>query len=169
MKKLIYLVSLIIAMPAFTQTKAVDDLFNQYALKDGFVTVTVSKGALNLLAAMDPEDKDLQTLTGGLTNIRILASEKSGSKGSTMDFYKELLPSIPLKDYTELVHIRSVDQNVVVLVKESNGIINDFLMVVGGEDNALISIQGNIDVKQLSKLSASMPGAHLHHLEKVDQ
>lgn len=169
MKKLVYLISFLIALPAFAQTKSIDDLFNKYALQDGFVTVTVSKGALNLLAAMDTEDKELQTLAGGLNNIRILASEKSGSKGSAMDFYKELLPSIPLKDYTELVHVRSVDQNVVILVKESNGIINDLLMVVGGEDNAIISIQGNIDLKQLSKLSASMPGSGLHHLDKVNK
>jgi hypothetical protein len=169
MKKLVYLISFLIALPAFTQTKSVDDLFNKYALQDGFVTVTVSKGALNLLAAMDPEDKDLQTLAGGITNIRILATEKSKGQGSSMDFYKEILPGIPVKDYTELVHVRSLDQNVVILVKENKGIINDFLLVVGGEDNALISIQGNIDLKQLGKLSASMPGSGLHHLDKVNQ
>lgn len=167
MKKLIFLLGVLIAFPVFSQQKAVDDLFNQYALQDGFITVTVSKGALDLLAAID-QDKDLKALAGSINRIRILATEGSKGKSLNMDFYKEILPKIPVRDYTELVHVRSVEQNVIILVKEKDGIINDFLLVVGGEDNALISIQGNIDLKNLSKLSSTMPGSGLHHLEKAD-
>jgi hypothetical protein len=98
-----------------------------------------------------------------------LQLKNPGQKHASIDFYKEILPGIPIKEYTELVHVRSLEQNVLILVKENKGIINDFLLVVGGEDNALISIQGNIDLKQLGKLSASMPGSGNHHLDKVNQ
>ena len=38
------------------------------------------------------------------------------------------------------------------MVKQSNGMINELLMIVGGHDNALISITGRIDPKNLSKV-----------------
>lgn len=167
MKKLIFLLGVLLTLPVFSQQKAVDDLFNQFALQDGFITVTVSKEALNLLAAMD-QDGDLKEMAGSIHRIRILATDGLKGKSLNMDFYNELLPKIPARDYKELLHVRSTDQNVIILVKEKEGIINDFLMLVGGEDNALISIQGNMDLKKLSQLSTTMPGSGLHHLEKAD-
>ncbi len=167
MKNLVYIVLVMISLPVFGQSKAIDDLFNRYALKDGFVTVTVSKGALDILSAVD-QDTDLKIPAKSISSIRILANEKTKT-GQNLDFYKELLPFVPKNEYTELIHVRSVDQNVVMLVKQRADVIQDFLMIVGGKDNALISIQGNMDLKELRKLSSTMPGSGLHHLEKIQQ
>jgi hypothetical protein len=167
MKKLFFLLAVLLSLPAFSQKNAVDDLFNQYALKDGFITVTVSKGALDLLAAME-QDEEFKEMASSIRRIRILATDGLKGKSLNMDFYKELLPNIPAGDYKELLHVRGADQNVIILVKEREGIINDFLMLVGGEDNALISIQGNMDMKKLGQLSSTLPGSGLHHLEKAD-
>lgn len=167
MKNLVYILAMLVSLPLFGQSKAIDDLFNRYAMQDGFVTVTVSKGALEILSALD-QDKDLKILANSVSSIRILANEKSKS-GQVIDFYKELLPSVPKNEYTELVHVRNVDQNVVMLVKQKADVIQDFLMIVGGKDNALISIQGNLDLNEIRKLSSTMPGSGLHHLEKIQQ
>lgn len=168
MRNLIFIICLMIAIPAFSQSKAVDDLFRKYATKDGFVTVTVSKGVLDFLATAD-QDPDLKELAGSLTAIRILTRETKNEGGTALDFYKELVPKISAKEYTELVHIRSAEQNLVILVKENKGIIKDLLLVAGGDDNALISIQGNFDLKKINKLSKSMPGNGMQHLDKLNQ
>jgi len=44
------------------------------------------------------------------------------------------------------------------------------LLIAGGKnENALISIQGNIDLKNISKLSKSMQIQGLEHLEEIDK
>ncbi|MEZ5197060.1 MAG: DUF4252 domain-containing protein [Bacteroidales bacterium] len=48
--------------------------------------------------------------------------------------------------------------------------IKELLMVVGGQDdNALISIQGDIDLKTISKLSKSMNIDGMENLEEIEE
>jgi len=167
MKNLVCIVLVMVSLPVFGQSRAIDDLFHRSALQDGIVIVTISKGALDILSAFD-EDKDLKIPAKSISSIRILANEKSKT-GQVLDFYKDLLPSVQKNEYTELIHVRSVDRNVVMLVRQKADVIQDFLMIVGGRDNALISIQGNMDLMELRKLSSTMPLIGLHHLEKIQQ
>ena len=63
-----------------------------------------------------------------------------------------------------------LDQDIKFLINEKDGKIIELLLIAGGVDeNALISIQGNIDLKTISKLSKSMQIDGLEHLQEIDK
>ena len=64
--------------------------------------------------------------------------------------------------------IKEKGQDVKFLVKEEQGRIIELLLISGGNDNAFISIEGNIDMKNLSKLSKSLNIQSLKPLENVN-
>jgi len=66
--------------------------------------------------------------------------------------------------------VKEKDQQVKFLVKEnSQGRIAELLLITGGEDNVLICIQGDIDMKSLSKLSKNLNIGGMKSLEKMDK
>ncbi len=66
--------------------------------------------------------------------------------------------------------IKEKDQDVKFLINEKDGKIIELLLIAGGKDeNVLISIKGNINLKNISKLSKSMNINGLEHLEEIDK
>lgn len=171
MKKL-SLIILVFVFPllVFSQHPSVNKLFEKYAEKDGFTTVYISKNLFKMVREMDLDDPDVDELINKLETIKILASDSEFINENNLNFYEEIMDELPIDEYEELLVVKEKDQDVKFLVKEKNGIITELLLVVGGKDNnALISITGNIDLKHISKLASSMEGTGIEHLEKLEE
>jgi hypothetical protein len=168
MKTLIYLVMLCLSVSTFAQNSAVDGLFSKYSGTEGFTTVNVSTQLFDLLAKLEPEDEDLQKLASQISSVKVLASEGC-SHDKNINFFDELEGQVNFGDFNELLTVKEKDQDVKMLVKETNGIINEFLLVVGGSENALVHITGNIDLKTLGELSDDLDIGQLAHLKKLEE
>lgn len=165
MKKLLTLMMIAVSITAWAQQDAIDKIVDQYSGRDGFTTVVVNEDLFELIAQLDVEDKELQMLAGQIESIRIVANEKSGEG---INFFDELEGKIPFDKYKELLMVKEKDQDVRMLVKETNGIISEFLLLAGGKDNAVISIKGNIDLKSLGGLSDNMGIEQLSLLQHLE-
>ena len=162
--------ALIFSAPLFAQNDPVDRLFDKYGEKEGFTTVYISPKMFSLFQQVDPEDKDLQTLMGGLKSIRILASDDSTDQNTDINFYKEVMKDLPQDKYEELMVVKDSGQDLKFLIREENGKVVELLLVGGGNgDNVLISIRGNIDMKNISKIGKAMNVEGLDNLEKLDE
>lgn len=168
MKKLLFIIAIIIT-PVLVrgQGSPVDRLFEKYSGREGYTSVYISKYMFSLFSSIETEDKELENVLGKLTGIRILASDTDGVTG--VNFYAEIMKDLPLREYEELMVVKEKGQDFKFLIREKDGIISELLMVAGGiSNNALISIQGNIDLKTISKLSQSMKIEGLDALEKIE-
>jgi len=168
MKKLILLMLLaILIMGARAQNSAVDKLFEKYSGKDGYTSILISKYMFSMFSDVNPENKEFNDLVGKLNSIKILASDSANNQ--SVNFYKEIMNELPIKDYKELMVVKEKNQEVKFLVKDNNGLIVELLLIVGGKhDNVLICIQGdNINLKNIAKLSKSMKIDGLENLEKI--
>ena len=168
MKTLIYLFALCMSITAFAQNSSIENLFEKYSGQDGFTTVNVSTQLFDLLAKMEPEDEDLQKLASQIKSVRVLASEDHKGENQ-INFFDELEGQVNFAEYNELLTVKEKDQDVKMLVKEADGIINEFLLIVGGTDNALVHITGNIDLKTLGELSDGVGIDQLAHLKKLEE
>ena len=169
MKKL--LISLfVIALPLMlnAQNTPVDELFEKYSGKEGFTSVYITSYMFSMFADIETSDPEFDDLMKNLTGIKILATDDSYN--GSANFHKEIIDKLPMSKYKELMVIKEKDQDVKFLVNEKDGKIIELLLIAGGkDDNALISIQGNIDLKNISKLSKSMQIDGLKHLEEIDK
>jgi len=169
MKKSILLFSMILfSLFLKAQNTPVDQLFDKYSGKEGFTSVYITSYMFSMFSNLETDDPEFDELVKNLKAIKILATDSSYT--GNVNFFKEIIDKLPKDQYKELMVIKEKDQDVKFLVNEKNGKIIELLLIAGGKsENALISIQGNIDLKNISKLSKSMNIDGLEHLNEIDK
>ena len=170
MKKI--LVALALIMSSFlvnAQNSAVDQLFAKYADKDGFTTVSISKAMFSLFASESESKDEFNQAVRGLESIRILAPDSATAMKMKLNFYNDIIKNLPIAQYEELMSVKEKDQVFKMLIRKKGNVITEFLMIGGGNENLLISITGNIDLKSISKLSKAMNIEGMDELDKVNK
>ena len=155
MKKMIIAVTAILFPVLLHAQSPLDRLFNKYNGHDGYTTVTINQSMFDLFASVsdDKQDADFKDITGKLTCIKILTCEGKLCD----DLYREVTRFLSAPEYQELMNINDGSGNVRFLIRKSGDKILELVMAVGGkEEPCVISLQGEIDLKQISKLSRSM-------------
>lgn len=157
MKKLLILLICLMPFVGMAQKSPVDKLFEKYANKKGFTTVNISGALLGLASKMDngsPESDMLSKLKG----VRILSVDDDDLNKS-LDFYKELDGDGFFKNnnYETLMEVTEEDEVVRFYGRSAgDGKFSELLLIVGGDDNALISIQGLIDPANIGKITGAL-------------
>lgn len=158
---------MIFALAAFSQQTAVDRVFEKYSGKEGYTTVYISSFMFNLLNSLevdDPDYNEFKKATSGINSIKILTQEGSGSAS----FAKELLNMLPRSEYKEMMVVKDDEEEVLFLARENGGRITEFLLIVsGGGEDALIAIQGDIDLESISSIASGLDMPGLKNLEDL--
>jgi hypothetical protein len=144
---------------------SIDKLFDKYAGKEGFVTVSINGNMLKLIAAIDDNDDEIMKRADKFTTIRILAQEDEFFDSE--NFYDLVIDEVNRGDYEELMTINSSDADVKILVRTDGKVFKEFLLIAGGDDNALIQIKGNLsydDVKDMGESVKQGKGIHTSSL-----
>lgn len=164
MKKLLVFIVLTITATLVYGQKSIDDLFDRYAGRDGFTTVTINGNLLKLAHCLGENDeKDAFPLN--ITEIRILAQEDSSIK--VENFYNSVIKDIDLKNYDEFMRVKKSDQDLRMLVRSEGNKFKEFLLIAGGESNALIQVKGNMTYEEAKKFSKDAEKNHgLNFTEK---
>ena len=170
MKKIIILITLAcFATSAWSQNKVIDDLVNKYSGTKGFTSVVITKHMFSLFSNVKTtEDDEYMNMIKNLNNIKILSAP--GYPESGINFIKEVTDKLPLKEYEELMVITEDKQNIKFLIKEEKDKVIELLMLVSGDDeNVVISITGNIDMKTVTKLSKALNSEGMENLDKIEK
>jgi hypothetical protein len=105
----------------------------------------------------------------GVNTIKVLVNDSPSKMLSKNLFYKELLPTIPKSIYEEIMMVKEDGEVYEFFTKEENNKITEFLIVAYGPDeNILVIIEGDIDLKKLSKLSDTMKIEGFDHLKNIE-
>jgi hypothetical protein len=150
MKRLLLLIVLTITATVLYGQKSIDDLFDKYAGKDGFTTVTINGSILRLARCLG-DDNDESSLPVHISEIRILTQEDENMKVD--NFYTSVIDGIDLKNYDEFMRVKKSDEDVRMLVRSDGDRFREFLLIAGGNDNAVIQIKGNMTYAEAKKFS----------------
>ncbi len=170
MKKIIIVALMMIAVNGVFAQDAISKFFSKYQDDESFTQVTVSSKMFSLFTNMDvdsKEDKEVLEAISKLKGLRILGKENTSD---ARKLYKEAFALIPTKEFEELMTVRDKDQDFKFLIKETGGKISELVMIMGGTDDfMLMSLYGEIDLKQVSHLGKKMNVGGLDKLEKLDE
>jgi hypothetical protein len=158
MKKLFLILAIVLPLAVLAQKTPVDKLFEKYANQKGFTTVNISGKLLGFASQIETGDKATTDMLSGLSGIRVLTVEDD-ELNKTINFYEELEKDGFFKNngYEVLMEVTEPDEVVRFLAKDAgNGKIADLLLIVGGDDNALISISGIINPEDIGKITGAM-------------
>ncbi|MCE7863702.1 MAG: DUF4252 domain-containing protein [Bacteroidetes bacterium CHB5] len=168
MKKIIIGLMMMTASVAIQAQDAVSKFFTKYQNDESFSQVNISSKMFSLMANLDvenAEDQEVVNMISKIKGLRILAKEEARN---SRELYKEALGMIPVKDFEELMTVRDKDKDMKFFIKETGGKISELLMIAGGnEEFMVLSLFGEIDLKQVSKISKKMNIEGLENLENI--
>jgi CII-binding regulator of phage lambda lysogenization HflD len=160
---------MMVAVNAVFAQDAISKFFSKYQSDESFSQVTVSSKMFNLFTNMEVESKEDQEVLNAISKLkglRILAKENTSDARA---LYKEAFALIPTKEFEELMSVRDKDKDMKFYIKESGGKISELVMIMGGTDDFMVmSLFGEIDLKQVSKIGKKMNVEGLQKLEKMN-
>jgi hypothetical protein len=146
----------------------ISKFFNKYQTDESFTQVTISSKMFGLFTNMEVENKEDQEVLSAISKLkglRILGKENTSDARS---LYKEAFALIPTKEFEELMSVRDKDKDMKFYIKESGGKISELVMIMGGtKDFMILSLFGEIDLKQVSHIGKKMNVSGLEKLENV--
>lgn len=157
MKKLVLISVLSAFISVVSGQKSIDALFNRYAGKDGFTTVTISGNLLKLARCLDDDESD-DAFPAKISVIRILAQDDENMK--VENFYDLVIKDIDLDNYEEFMRVKESDQDLRMLVRTEGNRFKEFLLIAGGDDNTVIQIKGDMSFKEARKFSEESKKNH---------
>jgi hypothetical protein len=171
MKTIALLTGLLILTTGIKGQSIMDPLFDKYSGVQGFTTVYISKYMFDMFRSNETDVKsgeDMEQIISKLNCIKILVTDDDPATPTPVNIYQEIMKVLPSSPYKEIMVVKEKDQDVKFYVKEEKNKVAELLLVVGGKDeNVLISIQGDIDMKNISKLAKSMNIEGMENLEKM--
>ena len=170
MKKLVFVITLLsITSLAFGQ-QVVTKYKDKYEGDETFTKVSVSSKMFSLFSEMEGSEEDEQLfydITSKLKGMKVVASEKVSNPKA---LYDGAISDVNKAGFEELMTVKDAEENVKISIREKGGVIEELIMVAGGKEKfAMVSIYGEIDLKQISKLASLMRVNQLKYLENLDE
>jgi len=170
MKKLILSITAIcLTLINQAQTNPIDEMFNKYSEKQGFTVVSISGKMFSMFANEEKDNKEAGDVIGRLKSIRILSVEDS-LLNKNLNFYTELSKKIDFSVYEELMVVKEGPDITKFLIRQNGKMISELLVITGGPGgNSLISIKGDLNLKNISDLSKDIGIQELKSLDKIEK
>ncbi len=170
MKKYLFLLPVLFlaAIQLHAQNDAITRFFSKYSEDERFTTVYVSQKMFQLVAKVETDDADwnsMREVIKDLGGLRVLTCD---SITDGVQLYKEALSKVPQNEYSELLTVRDGQENVRIWIKDQGSIINELLLLVGAPDEfVLLSFVGKIDLEKIGSLSKTLDIKGAEHLGKI--
>jgi hypothetical protein len=168
MKKIYIVMIVMMATQGVFAQDVISKFFNKYQGDESFTQVTISSKMFSLFTNMEVENKEDQEVLSAISKLkglRILGKENTSDARS---LYKEAFALLPTKEFEELMSVRDKDKDMKFYIKESGGKISELVMIMGGsKDFMVLSLFGEIDLKQVSRIGRKMNVSGLEKLENV--
>ena len=153
---------------SFGQKDLVSAVFDSYAGKEGFTVVNVSGDMLKMVAKAEENRRDT-TLRSRIDELRILAMDKSKEMPS-VNFRTEVYERLDKNVYKEMITVKQHDEDVIILVKETNDRISEFLIIVSGkDDNVLIQAKGDMLLSEMGEMTGGYQMKGFEHLKRIEK
>lgn len=146
--------------------------FDKFEDIDGVTSVVVTQKAFSLMSKIGSEsDDEYMELIKNIESLKVFATESAEVAKQMEAAAKSYLKTANLE---ELMRVKDGDSNVTIYVKEgkSADFVSELFMFVKDSENSskesvIISLTGNIDLNQVSKLTQKMDLPGGEHLEKA--
>ncbi len=171
MKKIVFILMAFLPLLSLAQESKLNQLFDKYSGKEGYTSVYITSYMFELFAKLDDSsDSEFDDMTKGLESIKILTvSEELDAKNRDL-FYQEISVATQSPLYKDFMVVKDGKQEVIFKVREEGKKITEFVMIVKDvNEPVLMFLLGDIDLKQISKMSKTMDVKGFEHLEKVEE
>lgn len=122
----------------------VSEAFTKYHFKDGVTTITVPGWLIHTAARWGDLDREERDLLRSIDKVKVLTIEDKDLNARS-NLHKEFYESVRERgDLEELLVVRDGNEQVTIFGKATEESIEEMLILVGGDDNAIIYLKGRL-------------------------
>jgi len=151
------LATLTFSFTMIAQQTVIDKYFEKYADNDRFTKVTINQKMFSLFANFEggtEEETEFMQAISKLDGLKILVAD---SCDNPMEIFRATAKDIKKAGYEELMSVKDSDEDVIFSIKEKDGVVKELIMLMGGkEEFVLLSLYGEINLKDVSKIASGM-------------
>ncbi len=153
----------------FAQGDVISSLFEKYYDDESFTKVSVSSKMFSLFTKIEPGDEDEKEILDAISKLKGLKVLAADSVANPKKMYDDVVKKVSTSGYDELMEVKDAEENMKFMIHEKGAIIDELVMIVGGKKHfVVISLYGEIDLKNISKLSKSMNVKGMEYLQNMD-
>jgi hypothetical protein len=158
MKRLtLILATLAISFSMMAQESLINKYFEKYSDDESFSKVTINQKMFSLFANFEGNTEEETEFMQAISKLEGLKIVTSDSVANPAKMFKTTSNDIEKAGYEELMSVTDADENVKFSIKEKDGIVNELIMLVGGKQSfVLLSLYGEINLKDVSKIANGM-------------
>ena len=170
MKRLtLVLATLAISLSMVAQQTVIDKYFEKFADNDRFTKVTINQKMFSLFANFEggtEDETEFMQAISKLDGLKILVAD---SCDRPKELFDKTSKDIKKAGYEELMSVKDADEDVIFSIKEKDGMVSELIMLVGGkEEFVLLSLYGEINLKDVSKIASGMKMNGMENLGDFD-
>jgi len=167
MMKKIFLSILLISAPLllFAQSPSMRHMFRSYDPGREVKRIHIP-AILTNFASWFVDDDDARYMLKNIKSVYVLASEDSGfSKES--DFPSKIAMRLKRRNFEEMMAVNSDGDKINILMREKTRKINEFVITVDGEEDAVVYVRTKVALGELiTKGDFGLEGLHLEEVAK---
>jgi len=169
MKKLMLGAMMVVMSVAVNaQNDVIAKFFNKYDGDETFSKVAISGKMFSMMANIDGTTEEEKAMISAISKIKGLKILKKDDARNSRELFKEALSMVPAGQFEELMTVRDKDKDMKFFTKESGGKISELVMVMGGNNEFMVmSLFGEIDLKEMGKIGKSVNIDGLQNLDKI--
>lgn len=151
MKKFIFLgAALLLILASCTYETGVSEAYTKYRFKDGVTTISIPGWAIRLVASLNEIDENDREILDSIDKVTVIAVEDE-SLNKQINLHDEFYDRIRQNGkYEELMVVREDDESVTIFGVMEDNVISEMLILVGGDDNAMVYVKGEISADILN-------------------
>ena len=148
--KLLFALAILFIFTSCEYNPGVSEAFAKYRFKKGVTTITVPGWVIGLAANFGDLDDNERDILESIDKVRVLVVEDD-DLNKRINLHEEFSTKINRRnDYEELMTVKDKDENVTIYGKMDDNVITEMVVLVGGDDNVLVYLRGEIDPKLIN-------------------
>jgi len=170
MRKFLFITLIsILSQSAFSQD-AVSSFLERYNNDDNLEVVSIGKKMFQMMTDISSDDEDFNNAIKGLEQLIVISSIDSTLNN---EYYNSALAILTKKKsgFETIISSKEGQEELVIMSKETKGIIRELVLLQKDNKNnfSLISLSGEIDLKNLIKYSKDINLSGLQILDSISK
>jgi hypothetical protein len=151
MRKIVFVsIAILFVFTSCSYEPGISEAFMKYRFKDGVTTVTVPGWVISLAASFADLEESEREMLESIEKVKVLSIEDNDLNART-NLHNEFYSHINKNDhYEELLVVHEDSESVTIFGRMDDSEIKELVILVGGDDNVLIYVKGEIKPELLN-------------------
>ncbi|MFW5831314.1 MAG: DUF4252 domain-containing protein [Prolixibacteraceae bacterium] len=151
-KAAVVLIVFIFIFTSCEENSGMSNAFMKYSWKSGVTYITVPGWMIGLASTFGDLGDEEQELLSSIDKVKIMTIEDH-DLNARVNLHEEFYSKINSdKAFEELLIVRDGNENVTIFGKMDKTVIREMIILVGGDDNALVYLKGKIKPEVINDL-----------------